>query len=468
MTYSTQSIYDIFKLIVECSYDGIYVTDGKANTIFVNKSYENITGIPKRYLIGANMKKLVEEGYFSESGSIKAIEQKKEITLSQKLKSGKSIFVTSTPIFDKNKEIIYVMTNVRDMEELQRLEKELSYEKELTKKYRKEIEDIKKNHLYNENFITNNPKMQKALHLVNDVAKFDSSVLFQGETGTGKTYLARLLHQLSSRSENDFFEINCSSLPEGLVESELFGYEKGAFTGALASGKKGIFELADNSTLFLDEISELSLETQAKLLKVLESGRLLRIGGEKFININVRIISASNTNLLDLVREGKFRKDLYYRINVIQIELPPMRERKEDIPALLAKFLDFYNKKYNLNKKITKEVYDMLYEYSWPGNVREIRNLVEHMIIISTKDEIEYDDIPEYVLTTFIGKTNTKELENICRCCLELYSRMPLKEATDKFQKEIIELLSKQGNSKIKIAKLLDVNPSTITRKFPK
>lgn len=468
MVKNAKNIYEIFKLIVECSYDGIYVTDGQANTVFVNKSYELITGIPRSKLIGANMKDLVRKGYFNESGSLKAIAARKEVTISQTLKTGKNIFVTSTPIFDENEDIIYVMTNVRDMEELQRLQKELSSAKELSEKYRKEIENIKKITIYNENFITNNAKMHKVLQLINDAAKFDTPILFQGETGTGKTYLARMVHELSPRSREDFFEINCSSLPESLVESELFGYEKGAFTGALSSGKKGIFELANNSTLFLDEISELSLETQAKLLKVLETGKLLRIGGEKQVYTNVRVICASNANIAELVKLGKFRKDLYYRINVIQVEIPAIRERKEDILPLLAKFLKHYNQKYNLDKKISKEVYDMLYNYSWPGNIREIKNLVEHMLIVSRGEEIEYDDIPEYVLTTFIERINNKEVESFCRCCLELYSRMPLKQATEKFQKDIIEILSKKGNSKIKIAKLLEVNPSTITRKFPK
>lgn len=465
---ATGNIYEIFKLIVESSYDGIYVTDGKANTIFVNNSYEKITGIPRREVVGTNMKKLVKKGYFNESGSLKAIATRKEVTISQTLKSGKKIFVTSTPIFNKNKEIIYVMTNVRDMEELERLEKELSTAKELTEKYRKEIENIKKYTMYNENFITNNVRMQRVLNLINDAAKFDTSILLQGETGTGKTYLARMIHELSPRSQENFFEINCSSLPESLVESELFGYEKGAFTGALASGKKGIFELANRSTLFLDEISELSLEIQAKLLKILETGKLLRIGGEKYIDINVRIVCATNANITELVKQGKFRKDLYYRINVIQVEIPAIRERKEDIAPLLAKFLGFYNKKYKQNKKISKEVYDALYNYSWPGNIREIKNLVEQLFVVSKENEIKYEDLPEYITTTLTDRITTKEAEEICKCCMEFYSNMTLKDSTEKFQKEIIAILSKKGNSKIKIAKLLGVNPSTITRKFPK
>lgn len=468
MDKKVKNIYEIFKLIAECSYDGIYVTDGEANTIFVNKSYETITGIPRSKLIGSNMEKLVKEGYFNESASLKAIAAKKEVTISQTLKTGKAIFVTSTPIFNEKKEIIYVMTNVRDMEELQRLETELSLTKKLAEKYRKEIENIKKYTIYNENFITNNFKMQRVLNLINDAAKFNTPILLQGETGTGKTYLARMIHELSPRSEEDFFEINCSSLPEGLVESELFGYERGAFTGALSSGKKGIFELANNSTLFLDEISELTLETQAKLLKVLETGKVLRIGGEKYIDVNIRLVSATNANLLDLVKSGKFRKDLFYRINVIQVEIPAIRNKKEDIEPLLAKFLNYYNSKYGLEKIFSKDVYEILINYSWPGNIREIKNLVEQMIIVSKENEIEYQNLPEHMLVNIVDKIETRDIEKFCKCCMEEYAKMPLKEATEKFQKEIIEQLLEKGNTRAKISKLLKVNPSTITRKMTK
>ena len=463
----TKNINEVFKLIVESSFDGIYLTDGSANTIFLNKSYEKITGIDKKFLIGKNMKTLVKNGIFNESASLLAIKERKKITINQKLKSGKNIFVTSTPVFDENDNIIYVVTNVRDMQELEKLEKELLKARELTEKYKQEIEKIKRD-IYNENFITNNIKMEKILHLIENSSKFDTSILLQGETGTGKTFLAKTIHELSNRNKNEFFEINCSSLPEGLVESELFGYEKGAFTGALSSGKKGVFELANNSTLFLDEISELSLETQAKLLKVLETGKFMRIGGEKFITTNIRLVSASNANIEELIQKGKFRKDLFYRINVINITIPPIRERKEDIFPLMMKFLKFYNQKYNLDKRISEEVYELLKTYNWPGNIREIRNLIEHLVVVSKEDEISVENLPNYIANEFIKKIEIDKMELLCTCCFQIYTRMGLKEATEQFQKDVINFLIEKGNSKSKVAKLLNVNPSTITRKFQK
>jgi sigma-54-dependent transcriptional activator len=463
----TKNINEVFKLIVESSFDGIYLTDGSANTIFLNKSYEKITGIDKKFLIGKNMKTLVKNGIFNESASLLAIKERKKITINQKLKSGKNIFVTSTPVFDENDNIIYVVTNVRDMQELEKLEKELLKARELTEKYKQEIEKIKRD-IYNENFITNNIKMEKILHLIENSSKFDTSILLQGETGTGKTFLAKMIHELSNRNKNEFFEINCSSLPEGLVESELFGYEKGAFTGALSSGKKGVFELANNSTLFLDEISELSLETQAKLLKVLETGKFMRIGGEKFITTNIRLVSASNANIEELIQKGKFRKDLFYRINVINITIPPIRERKEDIFPLMMKFLKFYNQKYNLDKRISEEVYELLKTYNWSGNIREIRNLIEHLVVVSKEDEISVENLPNYIANEFIKKIEIDKMELLCTCCFQIYTRMGLKEATEQFQKDVINFLIEKGNSKSKVAKLLNVNPSTITRKFQK
>jgi sigma-54-dependent transcriptional activator len=310
--------------------------------------------------------------------------------------------------------------------------------------------------------------MEKILHLIENSSKFDTSILLQGETGTGKTFLAKMIHELSNRNKNEFFEINCSSLPEGLVESELFGYEKGAFTGALSSGKKGVFELANNSTLFLDEISELSLETQAKLLKVLETGKFMRIGGEKFITTNIRLVSASNANIEELIQKGKFRKDLFYRINVINITIPPIRERKEDIFPLMMKFLKFYNQKYNLDKRISEEVYELLKTYNWPGNIREIRNLIEHLVVVSKEDEISVENLPNYIANEFIKKIEIDKMELLCTCCFQIYARMGLKEATEQFQKDVINFLIEKGNSKSKVAKLLNVNPSTITRKFQK
>ena len=194
----------------------------------------------------------------------------------------------------------------------------------------------------------------------------------------------------------------------------------------------------------------------------------MRIGGEKFITTNIRLVSASNANIEELIQKGKFRKDLFYRINVINITIPPIRERREDIFPLMMKFLKFYNQKYNLDKRISEEVYELLKTYNWPGNIREIRNLIEHLVVVSKEDEISVENLPNYIANEFIKKIEIDKMELLCTCCFQIYTRMGLKEATEQFQKDVINFLIEKGNSKSKVAKLLNVNPSTITRKFQK
>lgn len=458
-----EKLKNLFKQIVEASYDGIYVTDGKANTIFINKAYEELTGLSIQDLQGKNMYKLVEEGVFDESGSLNAIKNRKKITISQKLKSGKSIFVTSSPVFNEKNEIIYVVTNVRDMRELERLEDQFINTKKLAEKYKRELELIKRKE--EKEALSKNKEMLKIISMLETTAKFNTSILLEGETGTGKSYMAKKIHEISDRKDERFIEVNCGAIPQNLIESELFGYEKGTFTGADKNGKIGLFELANHSTLFLDEISELSLEMQVKLLKVLETGYVVRLGGSKPIPIDVRIITATNKKLNLLVEQEKFRKDLYYRINVVKVCLPPVRERKEDIIPMALKFLNQFNKNYNLNKKISEEVFKYFMDYNWPGNIREIKNIIEQLVVISQEDEIKVSILPKELLNKkeiiYDSKTTV-----ICKKCDERYYMMNLKDATTEFQREVIEKLMSELKSQRKVAKHLDVNPSTITRKL--
>jgi two-component system nitrogen regulation response regulator NtrX len=236
--------------------------------------------------------------------------------------------------------------------------------------------------------------IQKIRELILKAAPTDTTVLIQGESGVGKEIVAKLIHLYSKRAKEAFVEINCAAIPETLIESELFGYEKGAFTGA-QSFKKGKLELAHKGTLFLDEIGDLSLDAQAKLLRVLQEKRFERLGGNKPIEIDVRIISATNKDLLKEIKKGKFREDLFFRINVFPISIPPLRERKEDIPILVEEFLEEFSYKIGCEKKIIKrDALEALIEYDWPGNVRELKNFIERLVIISSSSEISYKDLP--------------------------------------------------------------------------
>lgn len=235
---------------------------------------------------------------------------------------------------------------------------------------------------------SNNEKMQAIYAMIQNIARTNSGVILYGESGVGKEIIARAIHDQSRRRHAVFLPVNCASIPHELIESELFGYEKGSFTGAKSAGKAGLFEAANNGTIFLDEIGEFPLPAQAKLLRVLESGAIRRIGGEQEVHLDVRIVAATNRDLKSMVEEGAFREDLYYRLNVIPLHIPPLRERQEDIMDFANFYLDLYNGKYQCNRFFSPKVTQKLMGYAWPGNIRELRNIIERMVIVSEEDKI--------------------------------------------------------------------------------
>ncbi len=245
------------------------------------------------------------------------------------------------------------------------------------------------------NIIGRSQNMQNVFKMIEKVAPSESTVIIYGESGTGKELVARALHGHSKRKDRRFLAVNCAAIPDTLLESEMFGYEKGAFTGAKAQ-KKGIFEEVDNGTLFLDEIGDLDVTLQAKLLRVLQEGEFQRVGGTKTLNVNVRVLAATNKNLEEEVKEGRFRQDLYYRLNVVPIFLPPLRSRRQDIPYLAEHFLKKYqNKHKKIVKRISSGVMKRFMDYRWEGNVRELESVIEHSVILADRDVIEMDALPE-------------------------------------------------------------------------
>lgn len=454
--------------IIDSSYDGIYVTDGEANTILLNKAYEHITGIRGKDILGKNMMELVKQGYFSQSGSLLAIEKDRQVTLRQRLVSGKEILITSTPVYNTNKKREFIVTNVRDISDLVKLQEKLSETKALNEKYKSELENIKERTIEIPELIVKDKNTIQTVRTALKVARVDTTVLLMGETGVGKGQFAKLIHKNSTRVHNRLVEINCGAIPRNLIESELFGYDRGAFTGALQKGKMGVFELANNSTLFLDEISELDIDMQVKLLKILEEKVVKRIGGEDSIPINVRIIAACNQDLKKMVDKGLFREDLYYRLNIIPVVIPPLRERREDIIPLCLSFLDEFNSKYRMNKYITVSVLDSFMEYCWPGNVRELRNLIERLVIMSQNDKIDKSLLPQYILgKNHMEKEMEKEIKKgIQENSIDEYVGMNLKDATIRFQQKLINQTIDRLGSQRKAAKYLKVDPSTVSRKL--
>lgn len=444
----------------EYSYDGIYITDavdGKAKTLKINKSYERITGLNRNHLLDRYMNELIEEGYMSESSSLLVLKHNNTITLSQTFKSGRKGLITSTPVRNEHGEIVMIVTNVRDITELSELKDKLEQNQELTEKYISEIEVLKSQFLETPGLKAEDPKTLEILRLAKKVSEINSTVLLLGESGVGKEEFAKFIHKNSPRQSKPFIKVNCGAIPHNLMESELFGYEKGAFTGASSKGKKGLFEVANEGTLFLDEIAELPLDLQVKLLRVLQENEITHVGGTEPIKIDIRIISATNKDLQALMEKNLFREDLFYRLNVIPISIPPLRERKDDIYPLLNHFLSIINDKYKWTKSFTTEALNALYLYDWPGNVRELSNIVERSAVMSSSNHITCGDLPPVIGQS---KSNaTYPFEKIL---------MPLDEAVGMVEKNLItEAYKKFGNVR-DAAKALGIASSTFVRKRQK
>lgn len=400
-----KSIMREFESIFNSSYDGLTLLDANGVMMRVNHAYERLTGIKGEEVIGKNMRDLISQGYYDQSVSLKVIEKRERVTINQVIKGNRVILVTGTPVFDGEGNLDSVVVNNRDITELADLRSEITKSREENRRFRSEITHLRSLQLGTGNIIFRSLSMERAIETAQTVANVDSTVLITGESGTGKELIAKLIHGAGKGVDKPFIKINCAAVPENLLESELFGYEQGAFTGAKKEGKPGLFELAHNGTLFLDEIGDMPLVLQAKILRVLQEKEVMRVGGVKPISINVRIIAATHRDLAKMLDEGKFRADLYYRLMVVPIHLPPLRERKDDIPILIHYFRDKYNKKFNFTKSITGQAIDHMVAYQWRGNVRELENVVERMIVTSRQDELTTDHLPEHILTrTIIDK----------------------------------------------------------------
>jgi len=444
--------------IVESSFDGLFITDGKGNILRYNKAFEQLTGISAHEYLGRTVEDIKSNGVISDPVTWHVLEQGKSITAMQESGTGKLILTTGNPVRDENGRIIRVVCNVRDITELTLLKQELEKVQELSQHYESQLRSLKLHFTGDEKFVFTSSKMGDLVEMAMRVASVDATVLITGESGTGKELLADLIHSSSARNNKPFIKINCGAIPESLLESELFGYEEGAFTGAKKEGKPGHIELAAGGTLFLDEIGEVAYNIQAKLLRFLQEKEITRIGGQKPIKVDVRIIAATNRDLFCMVQNKEFREDLFYRLNVIPMHIPPLRDRSEDIPVLVAHFTQVFNRKYNLDKRISPEVIDILMHYDWPGNVRELTNLIERTIVISDKDIITKEDLPVHIRDRGEESSSYVMVSGI----------VPLKVAVESVEKQLLEKVYGQNQTTRQMAKQLDVDASTLVRKAAK
>ena len=383
--------------ILDAIHDDILITDGKGKIQKVSRSFVNVYGIEEDQILGKTVFEMERQGIFKPSVIARVLETNDKVTMRQRNNIGRELVVTALPIRNENGEIIKVVSFTRDLTDFLNLQEQYSELESRIEKYTAEIEELRNKSMELEGVVSKSAKSEEILRTIYRIAPFDANVLLTGESGVGKSMFARLIHKKSKRAEQPFIEINCGAIPENLLESELFGYEGGSFTGANKEGKIGLIELAQNGTLFFDEIVEMPLNLQVKLLNVIQNKTIKRVGGTKDIQVDFRLIAASNKDFRKQIEEKKFREDLFYRLNVITIEILPLRQRREDIIPLALFFIDKYNKEYGLNKSFSKQVFDRIAAYGWPGNIRELENIVERLLLTTENQMIVERDLPDYM-----------------------------------------------------------------------
>ncbi|GAB6171199.1 hypothetical protein JCM15765_06770 [Paradesulfitobacterium aromaticivorans] len=439
--------------VIQSSSDGFVVTDASGQILRVNSAYEKLSQSTSQDLYGRRIQELGEEGIYAHSLVDVVLQRRHPVTVMES-KQDHSFMVTGSPVFDEEGRLLRVVINLRDMTMLNQLRQELIESKRLSEKYHSELAELRERQDTG-GMIASGPEMERVLELIMRVAKVDSTVLLLGESGVGKEGMAKLLHTKSLRSEGPFIKVNCGAIPEQLLESELFGYEGGAFTGARREGKSGMFELANNGTLLLDEIGDLPFNLQAKLLRVLQEREIVPVGGAKPREVNVRILAATHKDLEGMVRAGEFREDLFFRLNVVPIWIPPLRERRSDIVPLLHHFREKFSKKYGLHREFSPDVVEAFVQYEWPGNVRELENMVERLMVMAPNELITLPQLPP-VFHRHASKEGG----------VSVHSLMPLKEAVMEVERQLIEKALKKYGSTYKAAEALGVNQSTVVRRM--
>lgn len=406
-----EDFYEIFKN----SFDGIFVADQDGRALMVNEGCERNYDLPAAEMIGKHVSELEAHGFIRPVIATRVIKTRQRVTAIQKTHTGKTIMATGIPLFDKDGLVRRVIINSRDTTELETLQEELANTRNVLARVETEVAELRRDKLNFEGIVLQSEAMQCIMDLAVRVAKSDATVQLLGESGVGKEVIARLIHKESPRSEAPFIKINCGAIPRELMEAELFGYESGAFTGASHKGKPGMVELAHHGTLFLDEVGELPLDMQVKLLHLLQDRVVTRLGGTRSFNINIRVIAATNRDLEQLVNKNMFRADLFYRLNVVPLSIPPLRDRRDDILALLQQSLTEFNKRYANNRSFAPSVIKQLIDYSWPGNVRELRNIVERLVVTARSDIIRLDDLPQGFLPSSIARAFKHSLKEQMR-----------------------------------------------------
>jgi len=405
---------------------------------------------------------LVEQGFADKTPIPEVLRTRKPVTIEQKTITGQNLSASAIPNLNAEGEINFIVVSFFNINELLSVRKQVKNMELDIERYRLEIENLKKlnqkTNYFNNDFgflVNDTDSLNNFTDKMKRISKTNATVLLLGESGTGKTHLAHEIHKNSQRGDKQFISINCSTISPNLFESELFGYSPGAFTGAGAKGKNGLVALADGGTLFLDEVGDIPLMLQVKLLELIQEKRYLPVGALRYKFVDLKIIAATNRDLKRMVESGEFREDLYYRLKVVEFFIPPLRERPENIKQFLIYFLNYYNNEYGYKKYFNKKTSAILKEYQWPGNIRELQNLVHNVVIMSANDEIIPEDIPKHL--------NSEHLNN------ELYELTgDFELILEAYKKKIVEKNFKLSGSSRKMASILNISQTKSTKLIKK
>ena len=447
----------LFDEILDMTEDGFVVTDIDGTILEMNKSYCDFLGTTKEEAIGKHIGKFIKNTKMPEIAATgkKEVDVIHEFANKEKIQGDDFLLVTRAPV-KRNGKVIAAVAQVKFRFHTIKLAEKLRVQDQELKYYRDELRRLGEDKFSDDKIIGNSKEFEKTKRLAEKASNNNLPVLITGETGTGKEVFANYIHYASDRKDKPLISINCAAIPEELLESELFGYEEGAFTGAKKGGKKGKFQLANGGTIFLDEIGDMPMHMQAKLLRVLQENEVERIGGYKPTPIDVRVISATNQDLKKLVEKKKFREDLYYRLNVINVHIPPLRQRPEDIELFVNKFLDELNRKYKTNTSVSPKAMELLKNHTWPGNVRELKNVVESAYALGDNEMVGIKQLSSDIITS--GKKLSSDFKG-----------NDLDLIINEFEKEIIlDYLVKNDYNVSKTANELGIHRTTLYNKFKK
>lgn len=436
--------------VFEAMADGVWVCDATPKLLWVNSACEQLNDIRREDVCGRTVDELLVEGNFDTDVTRRVLRDRKSVAIIQKVRSGRTLLVNGAPVFDENGNVSHVVGSERDLTELNMLREALEEKLQLNDRISSELLALRMRDSKLKDIVANSPPMERVMEMAFRVADFDATVLLTGASGSGKSMLARVIHEGSPRSAKPFMSLNCGAIPHSLVEAELFGYVSGAFTGAQKGGKLGLIEAAHGGTLFLDEIDAFPMDMQVKLLTFLDTQNFMRVGGTKPQQADVRLICATNKDLANSVVKGLFREDLWFRLNVVPVHIPALSERRSDIPVLVRRILERLSQRHGIEIGVQREALELLCRYRFPGNVRELENILERGYILCKSGEIGISDLPGEVSATVVRSVNRHS--------------QTLQQALADVEANYLEDACRQHKRQVDIANYLGVSQPTVAR----